>query len=67
MKVIIRQPRRRELEVAGNRQLKDILRELDLNSEAIVVLSGSDLLTRDAFVRDEDTIEVISAISGGAR
>lgn len=67
MKVIIRQPRRRELEVAGNRQLKDILRELDLNSEAIVVLSGSDLLTRDAYVREEDTIEVISAISGGAR
>ena len=66
MKVIIRQPRRRELDVAGNRQLKDVLRDLDLNPEAIIVVHGSDLLTRDAYVRDEDTIEVISAISGGA-
>ena len=63
--MIIRQPRRRELEVAGNRQLRDVLRELGLNPEAVVVVHGADLLTRDAYVREDDTIEVISAISGG--
>ena len=65
LKVIIRQPRRRELEVAGNRQVRDVLRELGLNPEAVVVVQGADLLTRDAYVREDDTIEVISAISGG--
>ena len=51
--------------MAGNRQLRDVLRELGLNPEAVVVVQGSDLLTRDAYVREDDTIEVISAISGG--
>ena len=65
MKVIVRQPRRREVEVPGNRQVRDVLRELGLNPESVVVVHGADLLTRDAYVREDDTIEVISAISGG--
>ncbi len=52
--------------MSGNRQLKDVLRELGLNPESVVVVQGADLLTRDAYVREDDTIEVISAISGGA-
>ena len=66
MKVIIRNPKRREIELRGERQVKDVLRELALNPESIIVVLGKRLLTRDAFVREEDTIEVISAISGGA-
>ena len=66
MKVVIRQPKRRETEVAGNRQLRDVLKELRINPEATIVVLGETLLTSDAFVREEDTIEVISAISGGA-
>ena len=52
--------------MSGNRQLKDVLRELGMNPESVVVVQGADLLTRDAYVREDDTIEVISAISGGA-
>ncbi|MCH7552704.1 MAG: MoaD/ThiS family protein [Chloroflexi bacterium] len=66
MRVIVRQPRRKEIEMAGNRQLHEVLKELDLNPESIIVVHGKELLTRDAYVREEDTIEVISAISGGA-
>ncbi len=66
MKVIIRNPKRREMELRGERQVMDVLRELALNPESIIVVKGKTLLTRDAFVREEDTIEVISAISGGA-
>lgn len=65
MKVLVRNPQRRELEIAGNRQLKDILKELGLNPETVIAIQGGALLTRDAYLRDEDSIEVVSAISGG--
>ncbi len=52
--------------MAGNRQVQAILKELDLNPETVIVVQGGVLLTRDAYVKDEETIEVISAISGGA-
>ena len=65
MKVVIRYPKRREVEVNGRRKLREILKELNLNPETVIAVQGSILLTSDAFLKDEDTIEVISAISGG--
>ena len=65
MKVILRFPQRREVEVAGHRKLQDVVKELGLNPETIIVLQGKTLLTRDAYLKEEDTIEVLSAISGG--
>ena len=65
MKVVIRYPQRHEVEVAGRRKLQDVLKELRLNPETVIVVHGKTLLTHDAFLRDEDTIEVLSAISGG--
>ncbi|MFN3974478.1 MAG: MoaD/ThiS family protein [Dehalococcoidia bacterium] len=65
MKIIIRNPRRRELEVQGRRRVADLLRELGLNPESHVVIRGEELLTRDEWLQDTDTVEIISAISGG--
>ncbi|MBM4405808.1 MAG: thiamine biosynthesis protein ThiS [Chloroflexi bacterium] len=66
MKVIIRQPRRREVAIQGGRQVSDIMKELQLNPENFIAIQGRVLLTRDAFVKDDETIEILSAISGGA-
>ena len=66
MKVIVRNPKRREVDLAGSRQVRDVLKALDLSPESHIVVRGASLLTRDALVKDEETIEVISAISGGA-
>ena len=66
MKVVIRYPQRHEVEVAGRRKLQDVLKELDMNPETVIAVQGKVLLTRDTFLRDDDTIEVLSAISGGA-
>ena len=66
MKVVIRYPKRREVQIPGPRKLRDVLKELSINPEGVVVLQGRDLLTRDANIKDDDTIEIISAISGGA-
>jgi sulfur carrier protein len=66
MKVIIRNPQRRELELAGSRRVDALIQELGLNPEQVLVLRNGDLLTRDIMVREGETVEVVSAISGGS-
>jgi len=64
MKVLLRNPRR-EVIVAGNRRVKEILRELDILPETVLVIRGDDLVTGDQLVRDDDTIELRPVMSGG--
>ena len=52
MKVIIRNPQRRELDLAGNRRVDVLIRELGLNPEQVLVIRDGGLLTRDVVVRD---------------
>ena len=65
MKIIIRNPQRRELEISGKRRVGQLIEELDLNPESVILLRNRELLTRDEMLADEDTVEIISAISGG--
>ena len=67
MKVIIRNHRRRELEVEGSRRVDALIKELDLNPEQVLVIRDDDLLTRDVMIRNDDTVEIVSAISGGTQ
>ena len=66
MKVILRYPKR-EVEIAGRRRVKDLLKELEVLPETVLVIRGSELLTGDAVVGDEDVIELRPVISGGGR
>jgi sulfur carrier protein len=65
VKVVLRLPERKEVEVRGNRPLKEVLLELGLNPETVVAIREEELLTLDQVVGDEEQIEVLSAISGG--
>jgi sulfur carrier protein len=65
MKVIIRRPRR-EVQMPGSRRVRDLLQELQINPETVLVVRGEDLLTPDEVVKDEETVEVVPAISGGS-
>jgi sulfur carrier protein len=65
MKVLLRNPRR-EVEVAGNRRVKDVLRELEILPETVLVIRGDDLVTADQMVGDTDTIELRPVMSGGS-
>lgn len=64
MKVILRNPRR-EVEVAGGRRVKDVLRELEIIPETVLVIRGNELITADQVVRDDETIELRPVMSGG--
>jgi len=65
MKVILRNPRR-EVQVAGGRRVKDVLRELDILPETVLVIRGDSLVTGDQIVTDDDTIELRPVMSGGS-
>jgi sulfur carrier protein len=64
MKVVLRNPRR-EVQVAGRRRVKEVLRELDIVPETVRVIRGDTLLTSDETVGEDDTIELRPVMSGG--
>ena len=64
MKVILRNPRR-EVEVTGNRRVKDVLRELDIIPETVLVIRGDAMMTADQVVGHDDVIELRPVMSGG--
>jgi sulfur carrier protein len=46
--------------------VRELLAELGVNPESVLVIRGAQLLTHDAQVADEDTIELRPVVSGGA-
>jgi sulfur carrier protein len=65
MKVVLRNPRR-EVEVAGNRRVKEVLRDLAILPETVLVIRDDELVTADQHVADDDTIELRPVMSGGS-
>ena len=65
MRIKLRNPDR-ELEVAGDRKVQDVLTELAINPDTVLVIRDRELLTREDRVEDEDAIEIRPVISGGA-
>jgi sulfur carrier protein len=65
VKIKLRNPSR-EVEVAGRKRVKDVLRELDILPGTVLVIRGADLLTADEVVGDGDELEVRPVMSGGS-
>lgn len=65
MKVLLRNPRR-EIEVPGPTTVASLLARLDLNPESVLVIVGDELVTHDARLPDDATVEIRPVISGGA-
>jgi len=60
-------PEPREWTVPAGKQVRDLLRELNLNPEAVIVVRGDTLLTGDRIIGPGDEIEILPVISGGRR
>lgn len=43
----------------------EILRKLEIIPEHVLVVKNGDVVTEDEFVEEGDSVEIISAISGG--
>ena len=65
MKILLRNPRR-ELDVSGPMRVHALLERLELNRESVLVIRRDTLVTGDALLADDDTVEVRPVISGGA-
>ena len=65
MRVLLRNPRR-ELDVPGPIGVSALLNRLELNRESVLVIVDGTLVTGDARIAHEATVEVRPVISGGA-
>ncbi|OQY66302.1 MAG: hypothetical protein B6D46_10785 [Polyangiaceae bacterium UTPRO1] len=60
------EPQGKQLTISGRRRVGDLVRSLGILAGTVLVIRGDELLTDDAFVDDDDTIELRAVISGGA-
>jgi sulfur carrier protein len=65
MKVKLRNPDR-ELEIAGDRRVRDVLSELGIDADTVLVIRDRELITREERLGDGDRIEIRPVISGGS-
>jgi sulfur carrier protein ThiS len=65
VRVRLRNPDR-DVELPGGRPLREVLRELGVDPDAVLVIRGGELITRETRLDDADAIEVRPVISGGA-
>jgi sulfur carrier protein len=65
MKVRLRNPDR-DVEVAGDRRVRDVLDELEIDPDTVLVIRDRTLVTRDVWLGDRDVVEVRPVISGGS-
>jgi sulfur carrier protein len=66
MKVRLRNPDR-EVDVSGDRRVRDVLDELGIDPDTVLVIRDRTLVTRDERVAEADAIEIRPVISGGRR
>lgn len=64
MKVRLRNPDR-EIEVRGDRKVRDVLSELGIDPDTVLVIRERELLTREDRVTGTDVLEIRPVISGG--
>ncbi len=64
MRVVLRNPRR-EIEIEGERTVRALLAELDLDRESHLVICNGTLVPGDAHLGEADTVEIRPVISGG--
>jgi sulfur carrier protein len=65
VKVLLRNPRR-EVEVDGPITVLALLRQFELIPETVLVIVGDELVTHDAKLADDASVEIRPVISGGA-
>ena len=53
------------LTIKGSKKVREILKELDLNPEAHLVVVNGKLVTEDETVDEDATVKIVKVVSGG--
>lgn len=64
--IVMRIPKRREIEIEGRKQVSSALRDLGIAPETVLVIRGDRLLTRDSWLEEDDRVEIRPVMSGGS-
>mgnify|MGYP001613396294 FL=1 len=65
IKVFIqRQGKKIDVKLDGN-TAKELLEKLDINYTAVIITRDKQIITEDTLLKDNDSIEILSVISGG--
>lgn len=65
MNILLRNPRR-EIQMDGPLTVHALLGRLELNPESVLVIVGDELVTRDARIAHDASVEIRPVTSGGA-
>jgi sulfur carrier protein len=65
MRAKLRNPDR-EVEVAGDRAVREVLGELGIDPDTVLVIRDGELITRETRLADADVVEIRPVISGGS-
>jgi sulfur carrier protein ThiS len=57
--------RDQEWELHGRRRVRDAIREVGLNPQAVLAVREGELLTEDVMVEEDDEVKLVAVISGG--
>jgi len=57
----------REVDVRGDRSVRDVLGELGVDPDTVLVIRAGELVTRETRVGQADELEIRPVISGGSR
>ena len=57
----------REVDVRGDRSVRDVLGELGVDPDTVLVIRAGELVTRETRVGQVDELEIRPVISGGSR
>lgn len=45
--------------------VKDLLQQLKINTETVLIVRNTEVLTEEEILQDKDAVEILSVISGG--
>jgi sulfur carrier protein len=65
MKVVLRNPKR-EIDVPAPKNIRQLLRDLEVVPEAVLVIRNDTLATHDETLSENDVVEIRPVVSGGA-
>ncbi|NQU98394.1 MoaD/ThiS family protein [Candidatus Woesearchaeota archaeon] len=64
MKIFI-EKQNKNIEKKFSGKIKDLLKDLKINSDTVLVVKDKELITEEDLVSDKDSVKILSVISGG--
>jgi len=68
MKITVKIQRTRQekrIDIANNASASDVLKKMNINPTVVIITRNKEVITEDTILKNKDTLELLSVISGG--